>query len=113
MGILQGMYKKYAKSQKLQNDRMKNLGFTLYGITFHKRVIFYVGKSQNINKSARKVRLRDKRHVHMKQCLPTVCQYFCRATVKRLRQWKKVYNMLCCVVLEQKGGWTVNKIWQT
>lgn len=97
MEILQGTYKKYAKSQKLQNSRMKNPGFTLYGITFHKRIIFHVGKSQNINKTATKVRLRDKRHVSMKQCLHTVCQYCCRATMKRLRQWEKVYTVLCCV----------------
>jgi len=37
------------------------------------------------------------RHVRMKQCLHTVCQYCCRATMKRLRQWEKVYTMFCCV----------------
>ena len=77
----------------------KNLGFTLYGVTFHKRVTFHVGKSQNINKTARKVRLRDKMYVNMKQSLHTVCQYCCRATLKRLRQREKVYTVLCCVVL--------------
>lgn len=77
---------------------MKYLVFTLYGVTFHKTVIFHVGKSQNINKTARKWRLRDKRHVNMQQCLHTVCQYCCRATVKRLRQWESLYCVvLCCI----------------
>lgn len=84
----------------MQNVGMKNLGFTLDGVTFHKRVIFHVGKSQNINKADRKVRLWDKRHVNMKQCLYTVCQHCYSATVKWLIQWEKIYTVLCCVRTE-------------
>lgn len=73
---------------------MKNLGFTLHGVTFHKRVIFHVGKSQNINKAARKVRLMDKRHTY---CLSVLLQSPSEAA-------KTVGESLCCVVLEQEWG---------